>query len=89
MSDSADIERLIGNARAHINAGRQCLALKQPVDLSSLETLATEITAQLSLLPRDVAPSQRNALIILFDEVGQLDEAVTVTISQSGLIGIN
>jgi len=77
LSGTAEIERLIGNAHAHVSAGRQCLALEQPVNLSGLEALVTEITEQLATLPRAAALAQRNALIVLFDDLGKLDEAVT------------
>ncbi|PPR20528.1 MAG: hypothetical protein CFH39_02229, partial [Alphaproteobacteria bacterium MarineAlpha10_Bin2] len=30
MSELVEVERLIANARAHVHAGQQCLALKQP-----------------------------------------------------------
>ena len=77
MSALVGVERLIANARAHVNAGQQCLVLKQPVDLRGLEAVVASITEHLSHLPRDQALSQRNALIVLFDELGRLDEAVT------------
>ena len=77
MSDTAEIERLISKARAHISAGRQCLDIKQPVDLSALEAVVGQITEQLAKLPRDTTLGQRTNLIVLFDEIGQLDEAVT------------
>ena len=77
MSETAEIERLIGNAHAHVTAGRQCLAIKQPVNLSGLEAVVAQITERLVKMPREAALAQRNALIVLFDELGQLDEAVT------------
>ncbi len=77
MSQLAEIERLIANARAHVSAATQCIALKQPVDLRGLETVVAQIAENLSHSPRDQALSQRNALIVLFDELGRLDEAVT------------
>lgn len=76
MSQLADVERLIANARAHVNAGQQCLALNQPVDLRGLAAVVAEISDNLSLLPRDQALTQRNALIVLYDEMGRLDESV-------------
>ena len=76
MSQFAAVERLIANARAHVSAGQQCLALNQPVDSRGLAAVVAEIGESLSQLPRDQALTQRNALIVLFDEMGQLDEAV-------------
>ena len=84
MSQNAEIERLIGNARAHVNAGQQCIALKQPVDLRGLESVVAQIGEKLSSLPHDAALSQRNALLVLFDELGQLDEAVTQLHRETG-----
>ena len=77
MSQIVEIERLIANARAHVSAGQQCITLKQPVDLRGLEAVVANISENLSHLPRDQALTQRNALIVLFDELGRLDEAVT------------
>ncbi|MDP6474131.1 MAG: hypothetical protein QF666_07060 [Alphaproteobacteria bacterium] len=84
MNQPAEIERLIANARAHISAGQQCIALKQPVDLSGLEAVVANIAGSLSLLPRDQALAQRNALIVLFDELGRLDDAVTKLHHETG-----
>ncbi len=77
MSAAAEIERLIGNAHAHVTAGRQCIDLKQPVNLSGLETVVAQITEQLTKMPADAALAQRTALLVLFDEMGQLEEAVS------------
>jgi hypothetical protein len=77
LNQSVEIERLIANARAHISAGQQCIALKQPVDLRGLEKVVAGIAEKLSLLPHDQALVQRSALIVLFDELGRLDDAVT------------
>ena len=84
MSELVEVEWLIANARAHVNAGQQCLALKQPVDLRGLEAVVANINENLSHLPRDQALSQRNALIVLFDELGRLDEAVTQLHRETG-----
>lgn len=46
MNQPAEIERLIANARAHISAGQQCIALKQPVDLRGLEAVVANIAGQ-------------------------------------------
>ena len=77
MSAAAEIERLIGNAHAHVTAGRQCIAMKQPVNLSGLESVVAQITQQLAKMPSDAALAQRTALLVLFDEMGQLEEAVS------------
>ncbi|MDP7343060.1 MAG: hypothetical protein QF767_06805 [Alphaproteobacteria bacterium] len=84
MNQPAEIERLIANARAHISAGQQCTALKQPVDLRGLEAAVANIAGSLSLLPRDQALTQRSALLVLFDELGRLDVAVTKLHRETG-----
>ncbi len=77
MCAAAELERLIGNAHAHVTAGRQCIAIKQAVDLSGLEAVVAQITGQLAKMPKEAALAQRNALLVLFDEMGQLEEAVS------------
>ncbi len=84
MSQLLETERLIAQARAHISAGRKCIELKQPFDLRGLETLIAGITANLSDMPHEQALSQRNTLLVLFDELGQLDEAITKLHRETG-----
>jgi transcriptional regulator NrdR family protein len=84
VNQIVETERLIANARAHVSAGMKCVALKQPIDLRGLEGVIANITQNLSRLPRDEALSQRNALLVLFDELGQLDEEITKLHRETG-----